>query len=230
VLKFSKEVNKLILLYSGDQNGTNWIYKQFDERGFINLNNTFKLRRKHLESNQSLDPEDEFSEVGFLLAKVSGEYYKFDREILCITHHLYIHKDFPVDRKTFVAERNISIFSRLDSLVTEDIYIGGADSTAIPESVFISLLKKFPNSYELKKYAEARVGAMLTNYINTKEDSQQRYFDYMNKKESKVGKNLQQHFTSLEVYRYETILDKLKCSSLQTRSPRPANRGILSPN
>lgn len=210
MLKFRKDENKIILIYSGETNDTSWIYQKLYEVGFIKLQNTFKLEEKHLEDTQTLAPEDELNEVSFVLAKRSGEYYKFDRKVLCITNNLYIHKDFMIDRKTFIAERKISVFSRLDALVTEDIYIGGAEFNAIPESVFISLLKKFPNSYELKKYTQARIDAMLTNYINTKEDSQQQYLDYMNKKESKVGSKLQQHFASLEVYRSETILEKLK--------------------
>ena len=72
------------------------------------------------------------------------------------------------------------------------------------------LLKSFPNSYELSKYAQARVGSVLTNYIELKENSQQKYINYMNKKQSKVGANLSNHLAEHEAYKYKSIIGKLK--------------------
>jgi len=49
--------------------------------------------------------------------------------------------------------------------MTSDVYIGGAHPAAIPENIFATLISKFPNDYEKKKYVEARVSAILRNYV-----------------------------------------------------------------
>jgi len=53
-----------------------------------------------------------------------------------------------LERKVFVAERNISIFGKIADLVAPDqpIIIGGSRAGAIPIPDFQALLSKFPNT------------------------------------------------------------------------------------
>jgi hypothetical protein len=44
---------------------------------------------------------------------------------------------------------------KIDNHVSNSIYIGGDNENSIPESIFLKLLKNFPNTYELNKYASA---------------------------------------------------------------------------
>lgn len=212
MLKFRKEPQRLVLIYSGDYSGTHWIFRRFDAGEVVRLNQTFELRPNHLVRPRpaDLNGDNEFDDVEFFVAALEGEYFHFDREVLNLENELYIHVDVPLEKRAFVAERNISVFSKIDSLSVEDIYVGGDSANSIPAEDFLSLIKGFPNSYELKKYAAARVGAVLTNYINLKEDSQKKYISYMSRKPSKRGADLVQDLAELEVHKYDRILAKLK--------------------
>jgi hypothetical protein len=46
--------------------------------------------------------------------------------------------------------------------VGNSIYIGGDNENSIPESIFRELLKNFPNTHELNKYASARISSILS--------------------------------------------------------------------
>jgi hypothetical protein len=56
---------------------------------------------------------------------------------------------------------------------------------SIPESIFRELLKNFPNTHELNKYASARISSILSSYLDTKDDYEEKYQKYLNKKVSK---------------------------------------------
>lgn len=78
----------------------------------------------------------------------------------------------------FVAVRDISIFGRIDALVDEQIVIGGDRPGAVPEADFERLLKTFPTSTELRKYADARVATELDEYFDTMSDARQKLEQY----------------------------------------------------
>lgn len=212
MFKFRKEQQRLVLIYSGDYPGTHWVFHRFDAAEVVRLNQTFEFSPEHLVQPRPADLNgyNEFDDIEFFVATLEGEYFHFDREVLNLENELYIHVDVPLEKRTFVAERNISIFSKIDSLSAEDIYIGGDNANTIPAEEFYSLIKDFPNSYELKKYAAARVAAVLTNYIDIKEDSQKKYMSYMSRKPSKRGADLIQDLAEIEVHKYESVLAKLK--------------------
>jgi hypothetical protein len=70
-------------------------------------------------------------------------------------------------RKLFVAERNVSIFMRIAKLVgREKDIVGGALEGAIPAEIFAEMFKKFPNSIELDRYANARVANIVGEYLD----------------------------------------------------------------
>jgi len=207
MLKFLKEPNRIILSYTGEQTGSQWIYSELDEKGTITLRRTFTVSKAELISEQ--DTENEDSSVEFRVAERETDYYRFSKEILSLKHDLFIHKDIQIASKTFITERNISVFSKIDNISDEPIYIGGLNEKSIPESVFLELLQNFPNSYELTKYAHARVDTVISSYLSTKEDYEEKYQQYMNKKASKVGENLHDKFADFEVYKYQSLLDKL---------------------
>lgn len=200
------------MVYSADQVSSHWVYQQFDDRGYICLNRTFHLSEMHLVAPRpkQLDAADEFGEIEFVIAKTVGEYFQLDSEILKLENNLFLYNEVPLNRKTFIAERNISIFAKMDALSSEDIYIGGKEDVAVPVTEFDAIVKNFPNTYELNRYAQARVGAVLTNYVELRENSQQKFIDYMNRKTSKVGVDLLHQFADVEVFRYSKILNKLK--------------------
>lgn len=205
MLTFRKEPTGVFLVYEGEREGIAWVIEKLRQDGSIKLAHTFSL-----SMDNHVLTEHENESIEFKIAEKVEKYYKFSKDVLFIKHNLYIHEDIPLSRKTFVAERNISVFSRLDAIADEEVYIGGAFDNAIPATDFESLLKNFPNSYELKQYSQARVHAVISNYIQTKQDYEKKYQKYMNKKKSIVGKNLLNYFSEVEYYKYIELSGKLK--------------------
>ncbi|MCG7862021.1 MAG: DUF4263 domain-containing protein [Candidatus Thiodiazotropha endolucinida] len=207
MIEFIKENNRVILSYSGEYPGSRWVYHELDKSGSVKISKAFTFTKQELLSPQ--DPDDESKPVKFRLARKVGEYYCISRNILSLNRDLFIHKDINLERKLFVAERGISIFPKVDALVSKSIYLGGNEEGAIPVSIYKELLSAFPNTYELNRYASARIGSVLSSYIDTKEDYEERYQQYLNSKISKRGANLQFRFSEVEVMKYTSILEKL---------------------
>lgn len=67
----------------------------------------------------------------------------------------------------FVAYRNISILRKIDNLIQRDFYIGGnwENHNGISKETYYELLKKFPKTAELDKYAHNRIASILKDYF-----------------------------------------------------------------
>ena len=94
--------------------------------------------------------------------------------------------------------------------MTSDVYIGGAHPAAIPENIFATLISKFPNDYEKKKYVEARVSAILRNYVQQLKDGELAYHRYMKIKESRIDTNLCRLFKAADLEKYQTMMEHLQ--------------------
>lgn len=207
MIKFKKTTSAIILQYS-PQDGSEWLYKKLNNHEIHNLQSTFLLKKKHLYRKTSYPSFD--TSINFKIATKKGEYFKFNKKILSIEFDLYIHEDIPLKHRTFVAEKNVSIFRRLNELEPETIYIGGEKPGNLPKEDFLNLVKNFPNSTELKKYVLARVSATIRNYFETKVDGEEKFNNYMNKKESLIGNNLLATFNNNEIVKYSSTLEKLE--------------------
>ncbi len=207
MLNFIKKNNQIILSYTSEQSNPKWVYAELDKTGTATLGKVFTVSKQELIKIHDHDDED--APVEFIVALREGDYYRFPKYLLSLEHDLFIHEDIELGRKIFVAERGISIFSKIDKVSSESIYIGGENESSIPKSVFLDLLKNFPNSYELTKYASARISAVISSYLITKEEYEENYQKYMNKKVSKVDENLNSKFAGFEVFKYRSLLKKL---------------------
>jgi hypothetical protein len=207
MIKFKKDNTKVILSYSSDQPSSEWVYHELKKSGRVSLGKVFLLTISELLT--TFNAEDEFDAVLFEVAEKEGEYFRFPKNLLSLDYDLYIHDTVTLEKKFFVAERGISVFSKIDNMIESSIYIGGDKEGSIPISVYLELLKDFPNTYELNRYASARIDAVLSSYIDTKEDYETKYQSYLNKKVSKKGQNLKYHFAEFEIMKYSSILEKL---------------------
>ncbi|MCP4155127.1 MAG: DUF4263 domain-containing protein [bacterium] len=208
MLDFIKEKARLILSYKGIVSGSGWIYDELANGETVKLRKTFTVSDNELISERN--SENENAPVRFVIGTRDGEYYRLSKEVLGIENDLYIHDGISLTTKTFIAERNISVFSKLDRIVGETVRIGGQEENAIPEDTFSELLQKFPNSYELSKYASARVGAVISSYINTKVNDEEKYHQYMNRRTSIEGENSYKIVANAEAEKYRLLLSKLK--------------------
>lgn len=209
MIKFTVEEKKVILSYTSDESDSEWVYLELKRIGKVKLSKVFQVTSNDLISTFNPDSDSEDDSVRFQVALEENSYYCFKKEFLSLNHDLFIHNSIKIERKLFAAIRGISVFGRIDKLVDNSIYIGGDGEEAIPESVFRDLLSKFPNTYELNSYASARISSVISSYIETKEDYEEKYQKYFNRKVSKEGIDLQHLFSNIEFEKYTTILEKL---------------------
>ncbi|WP_348826712.1 Shedu immune nuclease family protein [Halomonas sp. RT37] len=207
MIEFKKSNDKVILAYSSERLSLEWVYHELDESGVVRIAKAFSLTKNELLT--TFDQSDEYKLVEFQVAEKEGEYFCFPKDVLSIEHDLYIHESIALERKLFIAERGISIFRKVDDLVSQSIYIGGNEDGAISEVTLRELLKAFPNAYELHRYASARISGVLSSYLETKDDYEEKYQQYLNKRTSREGTNLSYLFSEVELLKYTGILEKL---------------------
>ncbi|MEL4474396.1 Shedu immune nuclease family protein [Shewanella algae] len=208
MIEFKKEKHGVVLSYTGDYPGGRWVFQELQRSQKVVISKVFKFTSKELISNPY--PDDDYSPIDFKVATCVDEYYFFSKNIISSECDLYIHKDVSLERKLFVAERGISIFRKIGNLTTDPIFLGGEKDGAIPLDVFYELLRKFPNTNELNRYSAARIEATLSSYIQFKENNEEKYQKYLNKKVSRQGADLQLSFSESELFKYQSILEKLK--------------------
>ncbi len=204
MIDFKIEKELLLLIY--DPMGA-WITKKFEEVDEVLLKETFHLSKKDIHSSE-VDGSEEH--VEFVFGRKEGEYYKIEGRMLGIKQNVFIHKNIELSQEYFTLSQKVPIFNRMGDFIKEDIYIGGEYPNAIPETEFRRLLKIFPNSYEIKKYIQARLGSVLSDYFESASANQEKYEAYMNKKPSAKGDDLLKEFKAVELLKYEAILAKLE--------------------
>lgn len=214
MIHFSTDDDRWILTYIPDNNPA-WVEKEFEEGNEIFLKRTFTFKKNDLHYDLSSDTSQEeeiFEEKEYQFSfsePLDNEYYKIKKGVLIDERDIYFHKDITLEPSFFVAYQNISIFGSIEVLVNEDIIIGGDKKSAIPFDEFQNLLQQFPNTYELKRYAQARISTVLRNYIDTAADGTKKYQTYMNKKISRKGADLFTGLKEMELVKYRAVHSKL---------------------
>lgn len=208
-MKFIKRARKLILSYEASIQGSTWIYEEIKSKNKVTIGKRFTFKDSDIISRLYEDPEDEFEPIEFKLADLKGDYYKVQKRKLNLNNDLYIYKDIDITRKTFIAERDISIFGRINKLTSHDIYIGGAHSSAIPESEFNKLLSQFPTSNELTRYADSRVAGAISEYLELNDDDFTKFQKARNTRRTIIRNSITQDVAEYEALKYEAIHKKL---------------------
>lgn len=114
-----------------------------------------------------------------------------------------------INKKTFIATGNISIFRKIDRLVKEQIVIGGDRKNAIPIEDFKKLLQNFPSKTTLEHFANSRISVILKEYLGTITDAEKKLNDHLKKQKpikSSYKVNLLQKY---EVRKYEYIRERI---------------------
>lgn len=222
MIEFNLTTTNAELTYVGDMRGSSdWIWKELTQYKEVTLSRVFRFQVGDLLNPPTPEEDLEDYNFRFHLGTFDGNYVRIASRVLQIKHDLLISREIGLKRNIFVAERNVSIFSRLSELLeTKDpITIGGSKPGSIPKHVFEELLRKFPNSYELDRYADARVHTILAQYVDGMKDARSRYEGYLNKKSSATSSAQidLDALKKLEVYKYVLIRDLIK-DALTTKS------------
>lgn len=207
MIKFRKDSDKVILIYRGEDAESKWVYQELKSKGHVTISSAFHFTKNDLTTQ--FEEENFEDDVEFNLAIKDGAYYRFPKDTLNTENDIYIEESIKLERKLFVAERNINIFPKLDKLIGKTVYIGGNNENAIPEKAYRQLLKNFPSTYELDRYARARISSVVSAYVETNDDYEQKYQRYLNQKPSQKGGNPLKVFLEVDLIKYKGLLEKL---------------------
>jgi len=214
MIRIRKENDKIIVEYMSDQS-IRWVLNEFDADKSVTISRIYTFKKENiyyeameLESYDDLDSNDD--SIEFIFGTLYNDYYKISKETLNTDVDIYISKEINIKDKFFKAVRNISIFKKINKIVHEDIYIGGERESNLPIEEFRKLISEFPNSYELSKYASARIFSIVDDYFTDTDDAKIDYEKYLNNKKSKIGMNLISEFSEYEVIKYKAVLEKLE--------------------
>jgi len=212
MIEFRKEKEFIVAKYFlRDGGDLDWLYHIIKSGRSQTFRKTFKFSEKELYVQIPEEIPFGYDEpVEFVFATIQGDYYKVAKTILTEKFDVYISTDIEITVDLFVAYDNTAIFKKIESLIDEDIFIGGSHPGRVPEDEFVQMINDFPNQYERSLYFDARVSTVLKNYFITTEDVPLKYQKYMNKKASVSGAKLRKTFEDTELIKYETILEKLE--------------------
>lgn len=228
MIKFVKSKFRVVLAYQSAQPGNGWVWEELQYHSRVTLSRVFTFKREDLLSEpDEADAEDMFEgfEYRFRFAVRRTGYFQIEGRIFGIPNKVLIaDTGLPFARKLFVAERNISIMRRIAELLAadQDIIIGGNRLDNIPIEKYQELLRKFPNTTEMNRYAAARIGSVVGDYFNFMKDAQGRYEAYLNKTRSvlKAAPLKQSELLQTELEKYELIRDTI-AGWLRTGEKRP---------
>lgn len=187
MLRFQITAAGVDLEYKGDLGANNrWVWDELIDNEEARVSRIFSFKVADLLNPPAPSQDFDDYEYRFRFGTFEDDYVRIPARILDIKNDLLISREVTLKRSIFAAERNVSIFGRLSELLehSDPILIGGGRRDAIPWEVFNELLKKFPNTYELNRYADARVHTILSQYLDGMRDARGRYESYLSKRAS----------------------------------------------
>lgn len=203
--------------FEKDNKNLKCIY-QFDvEYGFdlekLNTEDGVPIRRTFFINRYIEHKIIEEDTIEFVIGELEGGYYRLDRNVFFTENTFYFYKDIKLKANYFFQPNKISVLNKMDKIITNDLYIGGDVANAIPEDVYINMIKNFPNKTECLKYQNMRIEFLCASYISSIKNNKLDYIDYINKKDEKitnVGLAIDESIINSELLKYKYILDKLK--------------------
>lgn len=210
MIKIFVHENKLHLRYQPDlSNDARWLDKKLQD-GKVTLRRTFTFTRADLLTTSAPSEEEDNGERIFLLGVLENGYYKINNYVLGLKRDLLIDSAMKLEPCTFIAQRNISVFRRIDELIDEPIVVGGDNEGAIPLADFEQLLKTFPTSTELTHYARTRIVRVLKDYFGTISDAEGQLNQYLNRKKKLSTASRGNIVSSFELQKFEYIHAELE--------------------
>lgn len=185
MLKFPTTDQGVDLEYEADPGISNaWVWQDLEQKRETQISRVFSFAVGDLQHPPTPETDFDTYVYRFNFGTFEGDYLKIPGRVLGIRNDLLIVRGVELKRSIFAAERHVSVFGQISDLLghSDPIVIGGPRSGAIPLDVFQELLKKFPNTHELNRYAAARVHTILSQYMDGMRDARGIYEAYLKKK------------------------------------------------
>lgn len=192
MISFEIKKRSIILEYEQDFGGSAWVTRELQQNGRVIIGRVFRLLAEDLIGDlPDLQVEErEETTSRFRIARRSKGYYRIPGRILGIKNNICLAVDgIQIERRLFIAERNINIFGHIAKLRPggEDIFVGGNTEGSIPVEAFEKLLEKFPNTGEMNRYARARVEMVIGDYFDEMQSARENYEAYLDKQKSTLS-------------------------------------------
>jgi hypothetical protein len=211
MIEIFKQADGLFLIYSpGRFNSVQWLDEKLRQDDEVTLRRTFTFATGDLVSQaQQVDDEDGAKRI-FKLGTSEDGYYKVNKTILGLKYDLLLDKTMKLEPQVFIANREISVFRRIDELVDEQIIVGGENEGAIPLADFQHLLETFPTSTELTHYARSRISRVLKDYFGTLSDAEGKLNRYLARKKRLAATSRNSILENFELQKFEYIRSELE--------------------
>ena len=189
MISFEEDDRGVDLLYEVENNDPHWASERLKDDGEVTISSGFTFEPADLlEAPTQTRPEERT--YRFRFAQREDDYYRVAGRVLGCDHDVLMGiNSVRLERKTFVAERNIRIFPRIEKVKPSpgEIVVGGSRPDKIPVDVFRELLAKFTNSAELDRYARARVEAIVGEILEGNVAAREKYEAYLARRGSVVS-------------------------------------------
>lgn len=213
-VSFKIENDSLILILETEQDEF-YLDKLHDDKN-IKLKKCFSLNKYNRISDNYNDDT-----LNFSIGTVEGKYVHLDKNVFETQHEFYFDKEIEFKLELFLANRNISIISKIDNIINQDIYVGGDNLNVgyLPIEEYRTLIESFPTTTELNRYANYRIGLILKEYFPVAEKEEIKFNKHIVRKEKKLANSLEVQSKTLfqinlekEIEQFEeisTYLEKL---------------------
>jgi hypothetical protein len=208
MIEIAKKDKFLLLKYYSDYQPTDWIDSNLESDDVFKIKGVFKVSKAILFEKVIEDFEG--PEYYFIIGTLKNDYYHIDKLVFDLNNDFFFFKDLDFYEEYFVAKEKVSLLRIIDSNINESVFIGGNNETFLPVEEFKKLIKHFPTTHELRLYREAKVTSIINNYFDSVKDKESSYKIYINSKSLKIESNLKATFKDVEIFKYNTLLDKLK--------------------
>lgn len=212
MIDFKKSGDYLVMRYVPERGSDDWLVNPLESEDDIPLSGRAFHVRQEIYRHEIEDGDYGMDACyRFVVGHLVDGYYQMDRRFLGIEYDLFMHRSLKFGRPTFVAETNIPIFRGFNDYGFSSLRVGGEHPDALPAEVFEEMLRQFPNTYELKKYARARVSSMIRNYVPIQADHEAEYRKYRQRKASTKGSQPKMVFANYETDKFTALAQKIEC-------------------
>ena len=191
MVRFEVTRRSVILDYEPEFASAAWVLSELRTYGQVKVSRGFTFRNEDLIAGPAEAPDDEISEplFRFRFAQRRGGYFHIPGRVLGIANNVLIDETIWLERKLFIAERNVGIFRRIAKVTGDaaEIVVGGEREDRIPYETFRELLDRFPNSGELDRYASARVATIIGEFFDGMKSARENYESYLSRRKSSVS-------------------------------------------
>lgn len=197
------------------------IREEISEKGYSRIKRCFTITVETLRES-----EVEHS-LSVCIGRIQDDFIKLDKDVFDIDIEVFIsvNKASPlrdINEKMFIASSNISILQKINDIINNDFYIVNADNldryqgegyTAISLTNFKKLIRRFPNTTELKKYTRSRISSILKEELEGLEEYEEKFQNYLQKYKAKQNVAKLDSFSSAlnrtELAKFEVIEKEL---------------------